>query len=472
MSKIFHKLFPLFDHLYIYQILEYNSWDFLKWFVKNPLKRNLQRKHTLEWTQKAKLLAIISLSFILADSINGSYKLIKSYWIAPLVLLFVVLFSPVFLIAAQLLIWPLEYYQKQKILNATKEKLAKLNNLKIVAITGSFGKTSTKDILYTLLWKKFYVVKTPKSFNTPLGIAQTILEDVKDNTEIFICEVGAYKGGEIKKITSLIKPSIGIITAVAPQHLEKFGSIENIAKAKFELPQFLNKDGVAILNSNYEQIKNNASTIDAKVIFYGSESDPYYATDIKTGVEGTEFTMHTPKGKTNIKIPLIGEHHVGNFLGTTAAALILGLTISEIRERAKLLLPTPHRLEVRKQGNITIIDNTFNTNPQSSKASLKLLSKYPAVQRIIITPGLVELGKDAPKENKEFAKAAAKVVDEFVIVGGTTRLHLLNGLEDSNFPKSKIHLVNSTQEGIQLLSTIAKPNSVVLLENDLPDQYF
>lgn len=469
MSKILSKIFPLFDHLYIYQILEYNSWDFIKWFIKNPLKRNLQKKHKLEWTNKTITLFIVATILLMVSSIYISLYIYPALIVLYLIFFLLLIISPIFLIISQILISPLEYYQKQKIITSAKEKLEKIPNLKVVAITGSFGKTSTKDILYTLLFKKYYVVKTPKSFNTPQGIAQTVLEMVKENSDIFICEMGAYKIGEIKNICDFIKPSIGIITAIASQHLEKFGSIDDIAKAKFELPQSLYKNGIAILNSTYEQIKKNATSLNAKVIFYNSKSDPYYATNIETGLEGTTFILHTPKGGTNIKIPLIGEHHVQNFLAATAAAMQLGLTLSEIKERAKLLLPTPHRLEIEKQGSITLIDNTYNTNPKSSRSSLKLLSEYPATQRIIITPGLVELGKKAPEENQEFAKEASKIVNEFIIVGQNAKADLLNGL--SGFPKDKVHLVSSTQEGITVLSQISKPGAVILLENDLPDQY-
>ncbi|MBI2018633.1 UDP-N-acetylmuramoyl-tripeptide--D-alanyl-D-alanine ligase [Candidatus Daviesbacteria bacterium] len=470
MKKLLSKIFPLFDHLYIYQVFEYNSQDYLRWFLKNPTRRNLQKKHQLEWTKKALALFITSTVLIIMVSIYITASISPNLISLYLIFLFLLIFSPVFLVISNFLYTPLESYLKGKILSQAKETLAKLPNLKVVAITGSFGKTSTKDILYTLLFKKYYVVKTPKSFNTPIGIAQTVMDLVKEKTDIFICEIGAYKRGEIAKIANLVKPQIGIITAVAPQHLQAFGTLENIAHAKFELPQALEKNGTAILNSTYEQIKNNASSLSAKVIFYGSNNDPFYATDIKTGTDGTEFTIHTPKGKADIKIPLTGEHHVQNLLAASVAALQLGLTLSEIKDRAKLMLPTPHRLEIKKQGSMTIIDNTYNTNPEASRASLKLLSEYPATQRIIITPGLVELGQESSKENQEFAKDTAKVVDEFIIVGENAKEDLLKGLSD--FPKTKIHLVSSTQNGIKLLSTLATARAVILLENDLPDQYF
>lgn len=469
MLKTFAKFLPFLDHLYIYQILEYNIWDFLKWVAKHPFARNLQKKHKLEFTEKIKILLLLT----------GLWMIIAAVWLSSgnfiLIVLFLIFFqflSPLFILLTHFTYIPIDFFLKDKILKASVTKIRANPQITVIAITGSFGKTSTKDILYTLLWKKYRVVKTPKSFNTPMGVACTIINDLKKETEIFIAEIGAYRRGEIKKLATLIKPKIGIITAVASQHLEKFGSLENIALAKFELPQSLEKDGIAILNDNFEEIKKLAPTVFAKVIFYGSSGNPFYATNIKIGIEGTSFTIHTPKEKTKIKIPLIGEHHVQNFLAAAAAAMHLGLTLVEIRERANLLLPTPHRLEIKKEGSLTIIDNTYNTNPKAAEASLKLLKEYSAAQRIIITPGLVELGKEAPKENMALAKMAAKVVDEFIIVGENAQKDLLKGLTDLRFPKSKIHLVDSTQSGINLLARITKPNAVVLLENDLPDQYF
>lgn len=452
LSKTLSKVFPIFDHLYIYQILEYKSWDFIKWFLKNPFKRNLQKKHQLIWTGKAKILSVLSfLGFI------------------P----FLSLFSPIFLILSQILIMPLEYYQKEKILKAAKEKLSKLPNLKVVAITGSYGKTSTKDILYTLLWKKYYVVKTPKSFNTPLGIAHTILEDIKENTQIFIAEAGAYKIGEIAKIAQFLKPDVGIITAVAPQHLERFGSLENIAKAKFELAENLPERGVAVLNNESELLNSLASHLTSgKVKFYGSNSQ-YFASDIKVTTNGTSFILHSPKAATFLSIPLIGEHHAKNFVAAASAALNLGLTISEIRDRAKLLLPTPHRMEIKKMGNMILIDNSFNTNPKSAESSLSLLASFKENRKIVITPGFIELGKESASANQKFGHEIFCLADEVIIVGEHAKKDLLKGMRDiSPNPEESVHFTKNTQEAILLAQQLTQGlETVVLLENDLPDQY-
>lgn len=469
MSKTLAKLIPIIDYLYIYQCLEYEPLDFLTWFIKHPHKRILQKKHKLSWSKKAVALFFGTIFWEVFVAYFLSIQFFTSFWLLLIVFQLII---PVFIILSHLSYMPLEIYLKDQILEGTKQKLNGLTNLKIVAITGSFGKTSVKDILYTLLWKKYYVVKTPKSFNTPLGIARTILEDVKSNTQVLIAEVGAYKRGEIAKITKLIKPQIGVISAVAPQHLSKFGSLENIAKAKFELAENLTTGGVAVLNGDYPIIRSSASRLkNIRTKFYGEDSR-FFVTDITTDSAGTQFIMHTPKGQTQVNIPLIGEHHATNFLAATVAAMELGMKLSEIKQRANLLLATPHRLEIRKQGSLTIIDNTYNTNPKAARSSLKLLENYPDHQKIIITPGLIELGEQSSKENQNLAKNAAKIVNQFIIVGQNAKKDLRLGLKASRFPKESIYFVNTTQEGINLLSQNLPPNSVVLLENDLPDQYF
>ncbi len=470
MKKLLGQLFPIIDHLYIYQLFEYDSTSFLKWFIKYPLKRNLQKKHRIAWTKKSLAIFVLALMLMYLESFDTSTFLTGTSFWTPFIFLFYQLLSPMYLILAKFLITPYEIYARDKILKATDNKLKKLPNLKVIGITGSFGKTSTKEILYVLLKKKFRTVKTPKSFNTPLGVAGSILDYVKDNTEILIAEVGAYKKGEIKNIAKLIKPKIGIITAIAPQHLERFGSLENIAHAKWELIESLPKDGLAILNGENGWLKKLAPTAPCKSLFYGDLDKTIYATNIKSSDNSSNFILNFNNQKIDIELPLVGEHHIQNFLAAAAAALSFGLTLKEIQERAKWILPTSHRLEIRKEGSITIIDNSYNTNPVSSKSSLKLLKDYSRKQKILITPGLIELGNEQSKENQEFAKLSSKITTDIIIVGELNKKSLLAGLKD--FPKDHIYKVTSTKEAFKKLSEIAKEEAVVLIENDLPDQYF
>ncbi|KKR73268.1 MAG: UDP-N-acetylmuramoyl-tripeptide-D-alanyl-D-alanine ligase [Candidatus Levybacteria bacterium GW2011_GWC2_40_7] len=470
MLKNLSKIFPFKDHLYVFQLMEYNSGSLLRWFMRNPWRRNIQKKHRLNWTVKARVILFVSLSFLLAEALLVAYLLKNVMYVIPIFIILSQVF-PVYLIVAKLLLMPLDTYKKNKIVSSAKKKIDRLENLKVVAITGSFGKTSTKDILYALLWKKYRVVKTLTSFNTKLGVSQTILEDIKENTDIFISEVGAYKRGEIAEIVRIIEPKIGIITALGPQHLERFGSLDNIVQAKFELIEGLDSRAMGILNKNYKELVSLANGAKCKMLFYGSSDSDFRASDIKVTLNGTSFLISTPKGTTDMHIPLIGEHHVYNFLAAAAAALELGLSLDEVKDRATKLLPTPHRLEVTKNGKYTLIDNSFNSNLESARSSFRLFASLDAPRKIIITPGLVELGRIAEVVNKDFIAAASKVADEIIIVGQSNKNYLEDGLKEAKFAPKAVHFADSTQKALILANEIAKKGSLVLIENDLPDQY-
>ncbi|MBI2022359.1 UDP-N-acetylmuramoyl-tripeptide--D-alanyl-D-alanine ligase [Candidatus Daviesbacteria bacterium] len=473
MSKFINTLFPFFDHLYIFQLLEYEIPSFLIWFLKHPSKRNLQRKHKLVFTQKTLAITIIGLGLLVLVSASSAYSLFYDLVLTPFFIIFYGLFSPIFIISAQVILSPFEEYSKNKLLKAASEKVRSLPNLKKVAIVGSFAKTSTKNMLYTLLWKDFIVVKTPKSFNTPISVARTIMEDLKKNTEVFIVEMDAYHPGEIKKLAYLIEPDMAIITAIAPQHLERFGSMDILAKTQFEVVSELKKDGLLILNSSDDWTMKLHQNYKINKVFFGQRSeDMVFASNSRPSEDGWSFTLHYQGKSVLIDLPLFGSHNILNFLAASAAAISLELDLETIKKRALLIQPIEHRLEIRKTGNITIIDNSYNTNPTVSKSSLKLLKEYAGSQKILITPGLIELGGDAERQNLEFAKEAARVSDEIIIVGINARKALLKGLELKKFPAKNIHLSSSTQEAMNKLAQITKPDSVVLLENDLPDQYF
>lgn len=471
MLKILIKIFPIFDYLYLFQILEYNPYEFLKWVFQHLFSRNLQKKHHLKWTAKIKLLFFISLLLVISST-TLVFILLKSFFLTLLLFLILQQLSPPIILLAHFIYFPLDYYFKQSTIRKARGKLQSLPSLQTIIITGSFGKTSTKEILYTLLNSQYRSVRTPKSFNTILGIAKTILEDVKSNTQLFIVEAGAYQRGEIDKIAQLLKPQIAVITAIAPQHLQRFGSLENIALAKFEVAQHLSPNGLLVLNSESPELVDLASKSPAKTLFYGKNTNPFFISGIKTSTQGTSFKLHTPKGTAKIYLPIIGKHHAQNFLAAATIAINYGLTLEEIRKRAALILPTPHRLEIQRKEGWTIIDNTYNTNPQSAEASLKLLQSFPGNQKIIITPGLVELGEKSSIENQIFAGKCAFVADLIIIVGEHAKNDLLAGLKSAKFNKKRVYLTSSLSEALGILPLITLPLAVILLENDLPDQYF
>lgn len=466
------KLFPLLDYLYIFQLLEYDRGDFLKWFFNNPLRRNLQKKNSLELTLKIQFLATITSFIMLTLSTLIALILFSgSLLILVMVYIFFESISPLFIVFSSILFSPFDFYFKFKITQSAKRKLQGLKNLKTVAIIGSYAKTSTKNILYTLLWKDFYTVKTPKSFNTPVAIAKTILSDLKETTEIFIVEMDAYHPGDIRNLCKIANPDMAIITAIAPQHLERFGSIEKLARTQFEEVQFL-KDGPLFLNSMDELTMQTHGKFNAQKIFFGGEVDKFRIENVKSKEGGVAFKLILDRDKIDIDLPLPGEHNAYNFLAAAAIAYNLGLSAKIIASRARLILPTEHRLEIRKTGKLTIIDNSYNTNPKVVISSLKLLKETGKdLKKILITPGLIEQGKNAEIENKKFIKNAGKVADEIIIVGESFKLFLKSGLNEARFPKNKTHFALSTKSAMEIASKLAQKDAVILIENDLPDQY-
>ncbi len=474
INKILTNIWPTADHLYIFQSVEYEVPRFWRWFNQHPYSRQLQKKQHLDWTSKARLLMIASqfliicLTIILTVSLNQNWTWLVLWYLTLSQL------SPIFLIISSWLLIPIESRTRKRLISRAIRRRQELKDLKVVAIVGSYAKTSTKDMLYTLLWNKYRVVKTPKSYNTELSLARTINADLKDNTEIFLAEMDAYQIGDIAQLARIAQPTTGVITAIAPQHLERFGSMDNLVKAQFEIVESVqNNHGRMLVNSDDPWMTEQAEKYLTDPIWVGeNQMSDLKLSAINQTNSGTSFKIHWKNQSQQINLPLFGGHHAQNFAMAAAIALELGMTLKEIADRARWMLPTPHRLEVNHQGSWTMIDNSYNTNPISAQASFKLLKQLPGKQKILITPGLVELGETADQANISFIEHAATVADYIIIVGHNAKKALIKGLENANYPKEQQIWVETTQQALQLLPKIAVKDAVVLIENDLPDQYF
>ncbi len=467
MKRLINIVFPLIDELYIYQLLEYQSKDFFKWFVHHPFKRNLQRKQKISWTAKAKLLFLISLGLIVVPLLFNSHSIVTNLILSLIRLQL----SPIFIIVANFLFSFAENIQKARIIEAAIDKRTGLKNIKTIAIVGSYAKTSTKNMLYTLLWKDFRIVKTPKSYNTELSIARSILLDLKSNTEIFICEMDAYKPGEINRLCTIAKPNLGIITTIGPQHLERFGSMESLAKTQFELANFLKESGTLFINSQDTWSDKLSQGLSQKIVFFNNTENSI--SDRKESDNNQSFNLHLGKERVQIVLPLKGEHNAFNFLAAATIALNFGVSVKAIQSRAKLILPTEHRLEIRVQGNMTVLDNTYNANPQTARSSLDLLNSFKDYHKVIITPGFVELGKEHELQHIKFGKQMGSIANDIIIVGENAKNPLKRGTEESGFSKDHLYFMKTVKEALDKLPDLVQGKKVaVLLENDLPDQYF
>jgi UDP-N-acetylmuramoyl-tripeptide--D-alanyl-D-alanine ligase len=348
---------------------------------------------------------------------------------------------------------------------------------KVIAITGSYGKTSTKYILNSMLSQKFNVLMTPDSYNTPMGICKVIRGQLEPEHEIFIVEMGAYQRGDIRELCRLVYPEIGILTAVGAQHLERFKNIENIARTKYELIESLPQDGIAVFNDDNEICSELANKTTIKMARYAvdrlDEKVELTARKIENTRRGLTFIIEKSSGETcKVETKLLGRNNVYNILAATAVALECGVTLDNVSHATKLLEPIPHRLQlISGAGGVTVVDDGFNANPVGARAALEVLEGFSDGRKILVTPGMVELGDMEFDENKTFGAEAAKVCEFVILVGPIQTKPILEGLRTAGFPKEKILLVENLTQASESLTNIIKSGDVVLFENDLPDSY-
>lgn len=379
------------------------------------------------------------------------------------------------LIIANTLLKPIQKLINLYYTNDAKKILKKRQDLKIIGITGSYGKTSSKFILQTILSEKYNTLATPNSFNTPLGNVITIRKDLKPEHQVFISEMGARAIGEIKEVCDIVNPTYGIITSIGKQHLETFKSIDNIIKTKYELVESLPDTGVAFFPADNEYTLELYKKEKRKKYLYGLENASLnldlYIKDISLSDRGCTFTLCTKNDSIECTTKLLGEHNALNILGCAAIAYELGLSLEEISRGIAKIEAIPHRLELMINPNgSTILDDSFNSNPNGTKVALKVLSKFNG-SKIIVTPGMVELGNEEYELNKEFGKNIAKVADIAILVGKNRTKAIQEGLHESQFNESNIHVVGTLNDATQVLGKVIKPGDVVLFENDLPDNY-
>ncbi len=381
---------------------------------------------------------------------------------------------PYLLMAANWLMKPVENRINQGFYNEAKQILAQMPDLTIIGITGSYGKTSTKHYLYRILSEHYNVLMTPGSFNTPMGVVRTIREQMKPYHNIFICEMGAKQLGDIKEICDLVNPSIGIITAVGEQHLESFKSIENVQRTKFELADALPSTGFAVVNNDFPYIANRpVKNVQCYRYTLDKTADAqYHIENVRYESDATRFTVVGGGERIELSTKLIGECNLSNLMGAVIVARFLDVPIPAIQYGVSRIEQVEHRLNMKRTpGGISIIDDAFNSNPDGARMALNVLRRMTGGKRIIITPGMIELGEKQGKYNSEFGQQIAEACDYAIIVGHYNRNDIDYGLKKAKFPEDKIFFAESFAEAQAHLIQIAQPGDTVLYENDLPDTF-
>ena len=486
-------------------------------------KERKNAKKPLKYTARVKRLIVYN--FFVAVILEVLFMITLEPYAGPatyydsLIYAFLIFTIPFNMIIANCFVSPLERIFANRYMQKAFNKLAKpeYKNLIKIGITGSYGKTSTKMILKTILEEKYNVLATPGSFNTSMGNVKVIREQLKPEHQVFISEMGARKKNDINEICEFVNPQIGIITSIGAQHLETFKNINNVAKTKGELLygvknkkilgkssqyesvwnmmketissliskpiegtfdpklKYVFEDGAVFLNKDGDKCEElyNKDSHDKKYLFSLDDNKAdIYAKNIKTGVDGSEFTVVSSKNKEyTCKTRLLGKHNVQNIICAIGVAEYLGLSKEQIISGVSKIEPVEHRLQLLPTTNgTTVIDDAFNSNPIGSKYALEVIKEFKG-RKIIITPGMVELGTEEEKLNKEFGKQMAESVDIAILVGINHTKPIQEGLKENNFDDMNIYVVPSLDEATKKLGELAKAGDVILFENDLPDSY-
>lgn len=389
--------------------------------------------------------------------------------------LMIAIFSWAFAILAVVLLAPVEKLINKRFRDDAVAKLRSMPELKVIGITGSFGKTSTKHYLHQILSEEFDVLMTPGSFNTPMGVIRTIREYLRPNHRIFICEMGAKQKGDVKEICDIVNPYYGIITAVGPMHLESFKTMENVQSTKFELADALPSDGLVIINNDFEYCASRkvSNTNTERYSVVPREDSDYHAENIAYSHNGSSFTIKGCDGYSiDLQTPLLGECNISNLIAAVIMAKKLGIPDDKIKYAVSRIEQVEHRLSVKRSPvGITIIDDAFNSNPQGSRMAVDVLSAFDCGKRIIVTPGMIELGADQYKYNRGLGEYIAGKVDLAIIVGEYNKAALADGLAAGSMPQDKIIFAETFNKAQETLASILKPGDVILYENDLPDTF-
>ena len=399
--------------------------------------------------------------------------------------LLVFLMVPLLLVIANIMMIPVEEFMRRRFMSRAQAIMQAVQP-RVIGVTGSYGKTTTKNYIRDFLNLRYRAYATPKSYNTLMGLSLAINNDLARDysIEYFVAEMGMYKPGEIARLCAFTPPQIGVVIEVGPQHLERAGSIENIARAKYELIEGTAPDGLGIFNwdnpytramyeRGYPAHRIAVSTL-ADPANAPADGPRLIASEIEEDLNGLRFTLfdRQTQEQVSIETSLYGRHNVMNILLAAAVALHEGIPLRDIALRARMLQAAESRLVKQQTSNgITIINDAYSANPVGAANALKVLGMHQTGKRVLITPGMVELGGLQESENYELGKTAAQYASTIILVGSQQSAPIHAGALAAGFPKDQLHTVETLAEAVSWYQTNLGVGDTVLFLNDLPDTY-
>ncbi|MFZ1154481.1 MAG: UDP-N-acetylmuramoyl-tripeptide--D-alanyl-D-alanine ligase [Solirubrobacteraceae bacterium] len=411
--------------------------------------------------------------------------------------------APWTLLLANLALRPLQSAINRRYVQRAQRSLSNWAPL-VVGVTGSYGKTTTKFCIGAVLSTDRPTLVTPESYNSFLGVIRTINEQLRKHHRAFVVEMGMFRRGDIAELCELVRPSVGVITAIGPMHLERLGSIEQIAAAKGELLQALPANGHFITNANDPRCLELAAGAAVPVTLFGieagegavaaashsagmSQGTPNPSPNNTPPVQVIARNIRLADGRTNFELQLdgpsspalavsaglLGAHNVLNLLAAAAVGRVLEIEPARIIEGLSQVEAPAHRLQPihNRRASIVVIDDAYNSNPDGAASALEVLREHPATRRLLVTPGMVELGELEAGLNRRFGEHAGAVCDLVILVGPARTVPIREGLAAAGMDAANVHVVQSIAEATTLLARLTRAGDVVLFENDLPDTY-
>lgn len=467
----FYFSYPL-TIVYMLQASDYRLKQYFAWLQRSTDFRLVIKRKKLDYTMKARLLLLGAWVIQLVIYLLACLLFIQSTTLinAGLALLAVIV-SP--LIVAYGIVIPLWLGQKiiqeprQRKMAATARQILKDHPALKIAIAGSYGKTTAKEILCTILSEGKRVASTPGNMNTPIGISRFV-QSLDSNEEILIFELGEERFGDVREMCDLVQPDIGVITGINEAHLSSFGTLERTSETIFGLEKYL---------GNRTLYKNKESPLVASRIrkndllaFDRSGTDGWRVSDAKTDIHGTTFIAKKGGKTISAHTRLLGNHNIGAIVVAIAIADAVGLTTAQITAGIEKTVPFEHRMQPRHLHGAWVIDDTYNGNSQGVQAGLQLLGELEAKRRVYVTPGLVEQGDQTRQVHETIGEQIAAVADVVVLMKNSATDSIVRGLKKVEF-SGKLLIVDNPLEFYTNLNHFVAGGDVVLMQNDWTDNY-
>lgn len=462
-SELFTLLFSILFLLYFAESLAFIASIALK-RTKKPL-----------WTAKTVLLTLLLFALLV----------LFAFWVSnPLYILLFDILTPLIVSLVVFSFQPLAVLVRNNTLNKAAEKIKNIKsagNLKVIAITGSYGKTSTKEFLSTILSKKYKVLKTKEHQNSEIGISRCILDELNKEHQVFIAEVGAYNKGKVKEVCNILKPEIGVVTGVNEQHLALFGSLDNLLSAEGgrELAKMLPEDGVLVLNGDnkycLDLYKKSDSPADERKKVYsttGSKVNSDVWTDQLSVHEDFISFLAVDKSKkvVHFRVNVLGGQNIQNILAAILVAKELDMSLEEIAEACKNIKQEQAGMTLKKgKHGINIIDSSYSSNPDGVYADIDYLNVF-SQKKVIVMPCLIELGEKSKEVHERIGKKISEICDLAIITSKDRFEDIKRGAAEAGMEEKNILFCENPNDIYSIITLFCKSGDAVLLEGRVPSR--